>query len=132
MSTYTAEQAEIKAVIDRLIATATNYDVETLDDIYHDDLEIFMLGTRSELQTASKETFTSLFAQKRKAGDPPMNTWAEFHHIDAKEDSAHVVLSRKNDLSGEPMKLHLSIDLRKTSGKWQVTREVIFLFTETN
>lgn len=130
MSTFTAEELEIKAVIDRLIKTATNYDVETLGEIYHDDLQVYMLGVQGELQTASKDTFTSIFTQKRDAGEPPMNTWAEFHHIEVKGDAAHVVLSRKNDLSGEPMKLHLSIDLEKSLGRWQVTREVIFLFAD--
>ena len=132
MSSLTENELEIKVVIDKLIQTATNYDVETLEAIYHDELQVFMLGTSGELQTATKDTFTSLFAQKREAGDPPMNTWSEFHHIDVIGDSAHVLLSRKNDLSGEPMKLHLSIDLQKTEGEWQVTREVIFLFSETN
>ncbi|GLS83728.1 MULTISPECIES: nuclear transport factor 2 family protein [Gammaproteobacteria] len=131
MSSYTASELEIKAVIDNLINTATNYDVETLEEIYHNDLQVYMLGMTGELQIANKEIFTSLFSKKRDAGDPPMNTWSELHKIDVKNDSAHVLLSRKNDLSGTPMKLHLSIDLQKSAGRWQVIREVIFLFPET-
>lgn len=130
MSSYTERELEIKAVIDNLIHTATNYDVETLEDIYHNELQVYMLGMTGELQVANKGTFTSLFSQKRDAGDPPMNTWSEFHNIDVKNDSAHVLLSRKNDLSGTPMKLHLSIDLHKSADRWQVIREVIFLFPE--
>lgn len=122
--------AEVRQAIDDLIQTATTYDVDTLDRIYHDDLQVVMIDTDHNLNTADKEAFKALFATKRDAGDPPMNTWAKYHSIDVDRDTAHVLLSRKNDLSGMNMDLTLSIDLVFEDSRWQVTREVIFLRPE--
>jgi ketosteroid isomerase-like protein len=122
--------ADVRQAIDDLIQTATTYDVETLDRIYHDDLHVVMIDHAHNLNTANKEAFKGLFASKRAAGDPPMNTWAKFHSIAVDGDKAHVLLSRKNDLSGVNMDLTLSIDLVFQSDRWQVLREVIFLKPE--
>jgi ketosteroid isomerase-like protein len=124
LSTY---QAAVKQTIDDLIQTATTYDIEELDRIYHDDLQVVMLDISGELNQANKEGFKALFQSKKDAGDPPMNTWAEFHHVQADEQNAHVLLSRKNNLSGVEKTLVLSIDLVFEAGRWQVIREVIFL-----
>ncbi|WP_298922242.1 nuclear transport factor 2 family protein [uncultured Roseobacter sp.] len=118
---------EVRNAIDDLIQTATTYDVDTLDRIYHNNLHVVMIDTDHNLNTANKDTFKGLFAAKRDAGDPPMNTWAKYHSIDVRGDTAHVLLSRKNDLSGVDMDLTLSIDLVHDDGRWQVKREVIFL-----
>ncbi len=130
MSTENPRVQEVKQAIDDLIQTATNYDVEVLERIYHEDLRVIMVDTQDNVNTADKAAFKGLFASKREAGDPPMNTWANFHRIDVNGDKAHVLLSRKNDLSGQNMMLILSIDLIHEDGRWQVTREVIFLRPE--
>ena len=130
MSQDDPRTAEVRQAIDDLIQTATTYDVETLDRIYHDDLHVVMIDTGHNLNTADKAAFKGLFASKRDAGDPPMNTWAKFHSIEVTGDKAHVLLSRKNDLSGVNMDLTLSIDLTFEDNRWQVLREVIFLRPE--
>lgn len=123
-------QAEVRQAIDDLIQTATTFDVDVLERIYHDNLHVVMVDTDHNVNTANKAAFKGLFASKRDAGDPPMNTWAKFHSIDVADDTAHVLLSRKNDLSGTNMDLMLSIDLIHEDDRWQVTREVIFLRPE--
>ncbi len=120
----------VKTVIEDLIQTATSYDVDVLDTIYHDNLNVVMIDTEDNLNTANKEVFKGLFRSKRDAGDPPMNTWAKFHKIDIERNNAHVLLSRRNDLSGQDQILLLSIDLVFEDNRWQVTREVIFLRPE--
>lgn len=120
-------EVAVKRTIEELIETATTYDTNSLDRIYHDDLQVMMIDTSGKLDHVNKEQFKSLFAAKRKAGDPPMNTWADYHHVQADEQKAHVLLSRKNDLSGKEQTLVLSIDLVFESERWQVIREVIFL-----
>lgn len=124
------QETEVRQVIDDLIATATSYDIDTLDRIYHDDMTVEMIDTEDNLNTADKAAFKALFQSKRDAGDPPMNTWAKFHRITVTGENAHVLLSRKNDLSGTMMRLLLSIDLVHEDGRWQVSREVIFLRPE--
>ena len=127
MTDTTKAKEQVRQAIDDLIQTATSYDVDTLERIYHDDLHVVMIDTDHNLNTANKDAFKALFASKRDAGDPPMNTWAKFHSIDVTGDTSHVVLSRKNDLSGTNMDLTLSIDLVHQDDRWQVLREVIFL-----
>lgn len=130
MSNQETLKADVKQAIDELIQTATNYDVDVLERIYHDDLEVIMVDTADNVNTADKAAFKGLFQTKKEAGDPPMNTWSNFHRIDVSGDKAHVLLSRKNDLSGQSMILILSIDLVFEQGRWQVLREVIFLRPE--
>lgn len=130
MTPDTSREADVRKAIDDLIQTATTYDVETLDRIYHDTLHVVMIDHEDNVNTANKAAFKGLFASKRDAGDPPMNTWAKFHSIDVSGDAAHVLLSRKNDLSGVNMDLTLSIDLAFEDDRWQVMREVIFLRPE--
>jgi len=125
------KQAEVRQVIDNLIQTATNYDIDVLDEIYHDDMTILMVDPEENVNTAVKQTFIDIFRSKRDAGDPPMNTWAKYHHISVTGDNAHVLLSRKNNLNGHDMYLTLSIDLSHLDGRWQVVREVIFLKPDT-
>ena len=125
--TPTKVQLQVRQTIDELIQTASSYDIDVLDRIYHDDLQVVMIDTEHNVNTADKAMFTELFRSRRDAGDPPMNTWAKFHKIDVKDNNAHVLLSRKNDLNGQSMNLILSMDLVLESDRWQVIREVIFL-----
>lgn len=124
------QTAEVKQAIDDLIKTATSYDTDVLDRIYHDDLEVVMVDHEDNVNRANKAAFIDLFNSKKAAGDPPMNTWAKFHAIDVNDDNAHVLLSRKNDLSGTDMLLTLSIDLVRSDDQWQIKREVISLRPE--
>ncbi len=122
-----AQIKEVQQAMDDLIQTATSYNIDELDRLYHDNMTVTMINTNDELSTANKEDFKALFRAKRDAGDPPMNTWAKYHNIEVNGDSAHVLLSRKNDLSGQDMILTLSIDFVNEDNRWQVIREVIFL-----
>ncbi|WP_086933131.1 nuclear transport factor 2 family protein [Agarilytica rhodophyticola] len=130
MTTNEARVQEVRQTMDNLIQTATSYDIDTLDSIYHDKLQVVMVDTEDNVNTADKQAFKGIFKSKRDAGDPPMSTWAKFHRIDVEGDQAHVVLSRKNNLSGQDMVLVLSIDLIFEDGRWQVIREFIFLRPE--
>lgn len=130
MAELTGAEVEVRGAIDALIHTATTYDVDTLDRIYHDRLHVVMLDADHNVKTADKAGFKALFAAKRDAGDPPMDSWARFHWVEVAGDSAHVLLSRKNNLGGTDMDLTLSIDLVHEDDRWQVLREVILLRPE--
>ena len=130
MSTQNPRVEEVKQVMNDLIQIATSYDIDELDRIYHDDMSVLMIDTEGSVNTANKADFIQIFQAKKDAGEPPMNTWADFHRIDVDGDKAHVLVSRKNDLSGQNMILLLSIDFIFQDNRWQVTREVIFLRPE--
>lgn len=120
----------VRKTIEDLIQTATTYDVDTLDRLYHKDLEVTMVDTSHNVSVAGKEDFKALFKSKGDAGDPPMNTWAKYHKVTVNGENAQVLLSRKNDLNGQNMDLFLSIDLLYEASRWQIRREAIFLRPE--
>lgn len=117
---------EARQTIDQLIKAGTTFDLEQLELIYHDDLEVIMIDDEGQKMTATKAEFQQLFTTKKANGDPPLNTWADYQHLSASSEKAHVVVTRKVNLTGEERKLLLSIDLINESGRWQVVREVIF------
>lgn len=126
-----ADQA-VRQTIDKLIQTATSYDIDALDAIYHDDMSVLMIDINDNVSGANKSNLIDLFRSKRDTGAPPMNTWAKYHNIEVTDDKAHVLLSRKNDLTGKPMRLLLSIDLIICDERWQVIREVISIHEDND
>ncbi len=126
------QQSEIalKKVIEDLIAAGTGFDVDQLEMLYHSNLQVIMISESGEKVISNKESFKSLFQSKRENGDAPLNTWAEFHHIETNGEKGHVIVSRKVNLTEEERKIVLSIDLVKEEDRWQVTREVIVTMPE--
>lgn len=121
------ETTTVKQTIKQLIEAGTTFDIATLDLIYHKDLKVIMIAQDGEKTLSDKEAFKSLFQQKLKNGDIPLNTWAKFHHIETHKHKALVIVSRKVNLIGIEQKLMLSIDLVYEENRWQVTREVILV-----
>lgn len=118
-------QSELKKTIEDLIKAGTTFDVEQLELIYHKELQVIMIDVGGQKMISNKESFKELFSMKRKNGEPPLNTWAEFYHIQVNDNSGHVIVNRKVNLTGEEQNLTLSIDLVWEADRWQVIREVI-------
>ncbi|SEL08711.1 SnoaL-like domain-containing protein [Aquimarina amphilecti] len=116
----------IKKTIESLIETATTFDIEKLDSIYHDNMQVIMIDASGQTMISNKQTFKDLFQSKLDNGDEPLNTWAEFYHIESNQNNGHAILKRKVNLTGVEQKIALSIDLIWEDNRWQVTREVIF------
>ena len=124
MNTQTKEG--IRKTIENLIATATTFDIDKLDKIYHDSLHVLMIDASGQTMISNKQTFKDLFQSKLDNGDEPLNTWVEFIHIECNQTNGHAVLKRKVNLTGIEQKIALCIDLIWEDNRWQVTREVIF------
>ncbi|QFT55897.1 hypothetical protein [Microbulbifer sp. THAF38] len=118
---------EIEAFIDYLVQAGVHYRVDELESVYHRDMQVYMLDESDQLTVADKTAFIDLFKQKRDAGELPLNGWTKIHHVAANNNSALVIFSRRNNLSGQERKLRLGIDLIYEDGRWQVIREIIFL-----
>lgn len=116
----------IKNTIESLIKTATNFNIDKLESIYHNNLKIIMIDAVGQKMISNKQRFINLFQFKRDNGDAPLNTWAEFNHIEHNGNNGHVILKRKVNLTGVEQKIALSIDLVWEENRWQVIREVIF------
>lgn len=128
--TTNTHAADVKQLINDLIQAGTSFDIDTLERIYHNDLQVIMLDPSGATSIADKAMFKGLFQSKRDNKEPALNTWAEFHRIDADDKNAHVLISRKVKLMAEEQKITLSIDLVKEKNAWQVMREVIFVHAE--
>jgi hypothetical protein len=120
------QAAEVQAALNKLIhdVSAKQYDI--LDQIYHDDMRIYMLAGSSELQPIGKPQFIAHIIQATDAQQAP-NTWAKYHLVEADDTHGHVVISRKVKLTGEEQLITLSIDFIFEDSRWQITREVIFI-----
>lgn len=117
---------EVKAAIQALIQAGTTFDINALEEIYHDRLQVLSIDQDGNLNIADKAAFKGLFETKKSAGAPPLNTWAVFNHVEVNDKSAHVLITRKVNLVDQDQKLVLSIDLVYEDNRWQVTREIIF------
>lgn len=128
MTPNSPQAAEVKAAVDKLIDSASRGELDILETLYHDDMNIHMLGgggEDTELQIIDKPGFIAHLTETMKGGDFP-NTWAKFHLVEADEKNGHVVISRKVNLGTEGKVISLSIDFVYEDDRWQITREVIF------
>ncbi|WP_260260450.1 nuclear transport factor 2 family protein [Vibrio intestinalis] len=118
----------IRQAMDHLIDRATNFDIDALDSIYHQDFHTTLVMPDSTVQTFNKVEFKEHFAKQALEGKTQLNTWADWHDFHILGDSAVCVLTRKHSgMNGEEMKLLCNIELRFEDGRWQVLREQIFL-----
>jgi ketosteroid isomerase-like protein len=114
--------------MDHLIDRATNFDIEALNTIYHDDFHTTLVMPDDTVVTYNKEEFKTHFAKQAKEGKTQLNTWAKWHDFHVLGDSAVCVLTRKHSgMNGEEMYLLCNIELRYEDNRWQVIREAIYL-----
>lgn len=116
---------EVKAVIQRLIENVAENNTAILDEIYHDDMQVIMLDPGDEVSVSGKAEFQAMIRSALDANDGTIGTWAKFHHVSADGDTAHVLISRQNELTGPDMQITLGIDLVRERDRWQIMREVI-------
>ena len=128
MTMETHSKEGIRAAMDNLIDRATNFDVEALETIYHEDFHTTLVMPDSSVVTYNKAEFIAHFAKQAEEGGTQLNSWADWHDFHVLEDSAVCVLTRKHSgMSGEEMRLLCNIEWRFEDGRWQVLREQIFL-----
>lgn len=118
--------SSVKQTIESLIKAGTSFDINELEIIYHNQLEVLFIDSSGNVSTSNKETFKALFQSKKNNNDAPLNSWAHFNHISVNNNKAHVIITRKVNLTDKEDTLTLSIDLTWEQTRWQVKREVIF------
>ena len=116
----------IKETLDNLIHSASNAHLDILETLYHDDMKIYMFDKNHDLHQMSKRDFIDYLKLSSGENNTP-STWAKYHIVEADEKNGHVLIDRKVNLGGgEQLDVTLSIDFVFESGRWQITREVIF------
>jgi hypothetical protein len=119
-------QIEVKEAIEFLIYNAGNYNVEKFPEIYRPDLRITTITETGQVIVLNYQENFDFFLKKRDSGNSPLNTYTEFHYINANDTTGQVVLTRKADMNKSGEKLFFCIDLIKENGKWLVYKEVAF------
>ncbi|WP_420334689.1 nuclear transport factor 2 family protein [Roseibium sp.] len=125
MTTSEKTGREVKAVIERLIENVAANNTAILDEIYHDDMKVIMLSPGDEVSVSGKTEFQEMIRSALDANGGTIGTWARFHHVSVDGDTAHVLISRRNELTGPDMQITLGIDLVREQDRWRITREVI-------
>lgn len=121
------EQSEkaLKQAIENVIKVGTTFDIEQLEYIYHENVQVIMVGQNGLNGILDKQSIKAMFQAKKDNGDSPLNNSVEFNLIQANGDSGHVIVTRKVNLTGVEQRLVFSIDLIKKGDSWLVTREVV-------
>ncbi len=121
------EQSEkaLKQAIENVIKVGTTFDIEQLEYIYHENLQVIMVGQNGLNGILDKQSVKAMFQAKKDNGDSPLNDSVEFNLIQANGDLGHVIVTRKVNLTGVEQRLVFSIDLIKKGDSWLVTREVV-------
>lgn len=118
----------VRETMEHLIDRATNFDIEALELIYHDDFHTTLVMPDGKVITYNKKEFKDHFAKQAKEAKTQLNTWADWHDFHILGNSAVCVLTRQHSgMNGEEMRLLCNIELRLEDGRWQVIREAIFL-----
>jgi len=119
------QATQVKETLDNLIHSAAQANLEVLDTLYHDDMKINMLDANKQLHVMDKRGFIDFLRESTASGHTP-STWAQYHLVEADDKKGHVIISRKANLMGDEKIITLSIDFVFESGRWQISREVIF------
>ncbi|WP_282047105.1 hypothetical protein [Roseibium album] len=116
---------EVRDVIETLIQNVSRNNDTILDEIYHHDMQVIMLDPDDGISVSDKNAMKDIIRSALEANNGTIGTWAKFHHITVDGDSAHVLVSRQNELTGPDLQITLGIDLKRERDRWQITREVI-------
>jgi hypothetical protein len=115
----------VKATLDALINGVSEHGLEVLDLTYHADMQIYMMQGSETLIRNDKSGFMAYIATVMGEAVGDHNVWARYHLVEADDKNAHILISRKNNLTGKEEIVTLSIDFIFEDGRWQIIREVI-------
>ena len=119
---------DIRKAMEHLIDRATNFDVKTLEMIYHKKFHTTLVMPDNKVITYNKNEFIKHFSKQAKENKNQLNTWADWHDFNIIGNTAVCVLTRQHSgMNGKEMRLLCNIELRFEDNRWQVIREAIYL-----
>lgn len=125
MTTDHPQVAAVKATLDDLINGVSGHTLDVLERTYHVDMQIYMMQGSETLVRNDKPGFMAHIATVMGESTGDHNVWARYHLVEANDEKAHILISRKNNLTGKEEIITLSIDFVFEDGRWQIIREVI-------
>ena len=119
-----ANAAAVKSSLDGLIHGVSGHSFEVLDNLYHRDMQTYLLLNDGTVMRNDKPGFMEMIKHNMGALKDD-NPWVQYHLVEADDTHGHIVVSRKNNATGRYQLISLSIDFVLEDGRWQITREVI-------
>ncbi|MFY0595241.1 MAG: hypothetical protein JXQ85_02310 [Cognatishimia sp.] len=119
-----ANSAIVKETLDGLIHGVSGHSFEVLDQLYHRDMQTYVLLNDGTLMLNDKNGFME-FIKNNMGALIDDNPWVKYHLVEADDTHGHIVVSRKNDATGRYQLISLSIDFVLEDGRWQIIREII-------
>lgn len=123
--TLSSAEAAAKQTVMDIIKHGSTYDVESLDRIYSDNMHIIRVTSDGKTSVMGKRDILNFFQTMRSSGAEPLSTDAEFNHIEAENNMAHVVVTRNMKLFGKQEKSVYSLCLAKNVSGWKVVKETV-------
>jgi hypothetical protein len=124
-----ANAAAIKETLDGLILGVSGHSFEVLDNLYHRDMQTYLLLNDGTLMRNDKPGFME-FIKHNMGALQDDNPWVQYHLVEADDTHGHIVVSRKNGATGRYQLISLSIDFVLDDGRWQIRREIIMTRNE--
>ncbi len=78
-----------------MIDKGTKYDLEFLENIYHDNLKFIRIDKENNIQVLTKKDNMDFFTSLKKSESKPLNNYAKFHYADNDGENGFIVLTRK-------------------------------------
>ena len=120
-------KVEVIKKVKELIKNGSNYNIKSLDEIYHPDLKIIKLDETNNVSVINKDENMAYFKEQNNNGAQPLSEDAEFLYSDADETFGHVIVRRKMKMKDRLEELIFSINLINENDKWMVLRETAFV-----
>ncbi len=118
---------EIKNLTQQLIDKGTKYDLEFLDNIYHDNLKFVRIDNENNIEVLTKKDNMDFFTDLKNSGAKPLNNYAEFHYADNDGENGFVVLTRKMRQMEKEQEFLFNIYWKKINGEWKIIRETVLV-----
>jgi hypothetical protein len=116
-------KSELKVAVEHLIHSGCNYNLSEFKKIYTPDLKIVIIDPSDQVTVLNYEQNFEFFKSKRDSGASPLETTADFVHLDVSGEFGYVVVVRHVALEDKRQKVVFSLNLKKTEGAWRVFRE---------
>ncbi len=120
---------EIVQLTQELIDNGTKYNLEYLNNIYHQNLKFIRIDKEINIQVLTKQDNMDFFTSLKNNGEKPLNNYVEFHYADNDGENGYIVLTRKMkqmEMNNEQEFL-FNIYWKKIKGNWKIIRETVII-----
>lgn len=116
-----------KHAVEWLIVNASRYNLPVLRRLYHQDLEVVQIDDRGGVTTLNRDEVLAKFTNLRDSGAPYPDTSTEFNLLEADDEHAQAIVTRRLRVDGRAEKRIVSLDLVREAGRWRIRRETVLV-----